>query len=202
MSAAPAAPYLTEFGSAAGPSVLAMVGQLGLSEEEQAAARIAEAHAEGFEKGRAAALAALEPKLAEQAAQFQRQLAQERAAWAARDGDKLAGALAAGLEALEARIADAVTRILAPFLEARLCHQAVAELRAELDVLLAREPEIGLSIAGPEDLLEALRSRLSDQRCSVTYVTSQACDVSVGAGQTLLQTRLAAWKARIEEAVA
>jgi hypothetical protein len=202
MSAAPAAPYLTEFGSAAGPSVLAMVGQLGLSEEEQAAARIAEAHAEGFEKGRAAALAALEPKLAEQAAQFQRQLAQERAAWAAREGDKLAGALAAGLEALEARIADAVTRILAPFLEARLCHQAVAELRAELDVLLAREPEIGLSIAGPEDLLEALRSRLSDQRCSVTYVTSQACDVSVGAGQTLLQTRLAAWKARIEEAVA
>jgi hypothetical protein len=202
MSAAPAAPYLTEFGPSAGPSVLAMVGQLGLSDEEQAAARIAEAHAEGFEKGKAAALATLEPRLAEQAAQFRRQLAQERAAWAAREGDKLAGELAAGLETLEARIADAVARVLAPFLEARLCRQAVAELRTELDALLTRDSEIGLSITGPEDLLQVLRSQLSDQRCSVTYAASEACDVSVSAGQTQLHTRLAAWKARIEEAVA
>jgi hypothetical protein len=202
MSAAPAAPYLTEFDCAAGPSVLAVVGQLGLSDEEQAAARLAEAHAEGFEKGKAAALATVERKLAEQSAQFQQQLVRERAAWAAGQGDKLAGALAAALEALESRIADAVSSILTPFVEARLRGQAVAELRAELDALLASEPEIGLSVAGPDDLLAALRSRLSGQRCSVTYSASETCDVSVNAGQTLLQTRLEAWKARIEEAAA
>jgi hypothetical protein len=35
----------------------------------------------------------------------------------------------------------------------------------------------------------------------VTYVASEACDVRISADQTLLETRLAAWKARIEEAV-
>jgi hypothetical protein len=193
---------LTEFGSGSGLPVLAAVWRRdSLSEEEQAAARVAEAHAAGLEKGKAAALATAEAKLEEQRAQFQRQLALERAAWAAREGETLARQLEAGLRALEAQIADAVARLLAPLVEARLRHQAVAELRAELDALLTRDPRLSLSIAGPEDLLEVLRGLLSDQRCSVSYVASDACDISVAADQTLLQTRLAGWKARIEEAV-
>jgi hypothetical protein len=202
MNATPAAPYLTEFGSGASRPALAMVSRDPSSEEAYWAARLAEAHAGGVASGKAAAMATLEPKLEEQRARFAQQLAAERAAWAARHGEKLASQLSAGLRALETKIADAAAGVLAPLLEARLCHQAVTDLRAELEVLLTKDPGLGLSIAGPEDLLQALRSQLSDTPCSVTYVASDACDLRVVADQTVLETRLAAWKARIEEAVA
>jgi hypothetical protein len=202
MSATPAAAYLTEFGSGASRPALAMVSRDPVSEEGYWAARLAEAHAGGVESGRAAAMATFEPKLEEQRAQFAQQLAAERAAWAAQEGEKLGGQIAAGLRTLETQIADAAARVLAPLLEARLCHQAIADLRSEIEVLLTRDPGLSLNITGPEDLLQALRGQLCDARPSANYVASDACDVRVVADQTILETRLAAWKARIEEAVA
>jgi len=201
MSAIPAAPYLTEFGSGGSRPALAMVGRRDrFSEEEIAAARIAEAHASGLESGKAAAMAASEANLEEQRAQFARQLVAEREAWAAQEAQKLGVQLTAGLRALEAQIADAAARVLAPFLEARLCHQAIADLRADLEVLLTRDASLSVSIAGPEDLLQALRDQLSGESCSATYVANGACDVRITADQAILETRLAAWKTRIEEA--
>ena len=200
MSATPAAPYLTEFGSGASRPALAMVGRR-VSDAEDEAAKIAEAHARGFESGKAAAMATIEAKLQEQRSLFARQLAVEREAWAAQEGGKLAAQLTAGLRAVEAQIADATARVLAPFLEARLCHQAVADLRADLEILLAKDANLSLSLAGPEDLLQPLRKDLADKTCSVTYIANDECDVRMSADQTLLETRLAAWKTRIEEAV-
>jgi len=200
MSATPAAPYLTEFDSGGSRPALALVGRR-INEAEDAAARIAEAHASGFESGKAAAMAASEAKLEEQRALFARQLGTEREAWAAQEGQKLGAQLTAGLLALEAQIADAVARVLAPFVEARLCHQAIADLRADLEVLLTRNASLNVSIAGPEDLLQALRDQLCGTPCSVTYVANSACEVRITADQAILETRLAAWKTRIEEAV-
>jgi hypothetical protein len=200
MSATPAAKYLTEFGPGANRSALAFVGRsIGHADDE--AARIAEAHASGVDSGRAAALATMEAKLEEQRAQFARQLEAERETWAAQEGRKLAAQLTAGLRALEAQIGDATARVLAPFLDAQLCRQAVAGLRTELEALLAKDAGLSVSIAGPEDLLKALREELSDKTGSVTYVAGNECDVRISADQTLLETRLATWKAGIEEAV-
>jgi hypothetical protein len=194
MRANPAAPYLTEFGSGtAGRSALAVVGGRDQPDE---AARIAQAH----ESGKAAAAAMLEAKLAEECAKLGQQLAAQREAWTAEQGAKLAVQLAAGLQALEAQVADAAARVLAPFLETRLKQQAIAELRADLEVLLAKDPTISLNITGPEDLLQALREQLAGSTCAVTYTAGDACDVRITADQTLLETRLAAWKARVEEA--
>ncbi len=200
MSATPAAKYLTEFGPGANRSALAFVGRsIGHADDE--AARIAEAHASGVESGKATALASIEAKLEEQRTQFARQLEAERAVWAKQEGQRLGAQLTAGLGTLEAQIGDATARVLAPFLDAQLCRQAVAGLRAELDVLLAKDAGLSVSIAGPEDLLEALRKDLADRAGSVTYVAREDCDVRISADQTLLETRLAAWKAGIEEAV-
>src|SRR6185295_9285966 len=115
MSATPAGKYLTEFGPAANRSALAFVGRsIGHADDE--AARIAEAHASGVESGKAAALASIEAKLEEQRTQFARQIESERATWAAQEGEKLAAQMTAGLGSLEAQIADAAARVLAPFL--------------------------------------------------------------------------------------
>jgi hypothetical protein len=196
MRATPAAPYLTEFGSGSGKSALAIVGGRDRSEATDAAARMAEAN----ESAKAAAMAMLEAKLAEERALSAQRLAAEREAWVTEQGARLAGQLAAGLQALEAQIADTAAKVLAPFLEARLCRQAIAELRTDLQVLLAKDANICLSVTGPEDLLQILRKELSGSPCSVTYVADETCDVRITADQTLLETRLGAWKARIEEA--
>lgn len=200
MSTTPAANYLTEFGPGAERSALAFVGR-SISHGDDEAARIAEAYARGVEAGKAAALATTEARLEEQRAHFARQLEAERASWAVRESEKLSAQLVSGLCALEAQIGDAAARVLAPLLDAQLCRQAVAGLRAELEVLLAKDAGLHVSIAGPEDLLQALRKELCDKAGSVTYVADDGCDVRVSADQTLLETRLAAWKAGLEEAV-
>jgi hypothetical protein len=184
MSAVPATSYLMEFGRDGGLP-LQRRDAASLAEADDAAARIDAAHASGFESGKAAAMAALEARLEDERASFARQLASARQAWVAEEGAKLAQRLSAGLGELEARIADTTARVLEPFLEA----------------VLSREPGIEVGVTGPEDLLQALRDGLAGRACAATYRPSDALDVRIVAGQTVLETRLAAWVAGIEEAL-
>jgi hypothetical protein len=201
MSAVPATSYLMEFGRDGGLPLQRRDARSGVAEADGAAARIDAAHAGGFESGKAAAMATLEARLEEERASFARQLASARQAWVADEGEKLAQHLSAGLGELEARVAETTARVLEPFLEAELRRQAVAALRAELEAVLSREPGIEVGVTGPEDLLQALREGLAGRACAATYRPSDAPDVRIVAGQTILQTRLAAWVARIEEAL-
>jgi len=201
MSAVPASAYLVDFGAdpelGANPA-FALLPRIATSAD---AARLEQARADGFESGRAAGEVALDARLAEQRAAFERQLAAERKAWACQEGEVLAQRLSAGLKEIEAKIADATARVLAPFLTAELRRQAVADLRRDLEILLAKEAGIALSISGPKDLLDALRSQLADGLGAIAYLPNEACDVRVSAGQTVLQTRLEGWVGKIEGAV-
>jgi hypothetical protein len=194
MSAVPAASYLTEFGRD---------GEAALRRRsaDDTSARIDAAHASGFESGKAAAMAALEARLEDQRASFARQQASERQAWVAEEAEKLAARLSAGLGELEARIADTTARVLEPFLRAELHRQVIAALRADLEALLTKEPGISVSVTGPEDLLHALRDQLSGKACAATYLPNGEPDVRITAGQTILETRLGAWAAKIQEAL-
>jgi hypothetical protein len=214
MSAMPVAPFLSEFGVAA-PSHRGGVFVPFAAEERSAgnavrgeseADRIEAARASGFADGEAAARAALETMLAGLRETHARELVAAREAWVRAEADELARQLASGLEDIEMRIADTTARVLAPLLRAEVAKQAIADLHCELSQLLASGTEVSLTISGPEDLLEALRGRLVDQlagkAASVGYRTSDGPDVRVVAGQTVLETRLGAWAAKIEEALA
>jgi hypothetical protein len=201
MSATPAASYLMEFGRDGGMAPPRRAADGAVADPGDTASRIEAAHASGFDSGRAAAMAALEARLEEERAASARQLAAARQAWAAQEGERLALQLSAGLDELQARLSEATARVLEPFLRAELRRQAIASLGLELEALLARDPGIGISVTGPEDLLEALRDRLSGTACAATYLTSGEPDVRILAGETILETRLAAWAAKIEEAV-
>jgi len=194
MSAVPAASYLTEFGRDGEAPLRRRNG-------EDTSARIDAAHASGFESGKAAAMAALEARLEGERASFAQQRASERQAWVAEEAEKLAQRLSAGLDELEARIAETTARVLEPFLRAELRRQVIAALRADLEALLTQEPGISLSVTGPEDLLQALRDQLSGKACAATYLPNGEPDVRITAGQTILETRLGAWAAKIGEAV-
>jgi hypothetical protein len=156
-----------------------------------------EAFTKGFESGKAAAQA----QLAEQQALQAKELAAAREAWAQQEASRLAGQLAAGLGEIEASLADVAARVLEPFLSAELQRRAIADLVENLNALLAQERGAAVRIAGAPDLLEALRTRLDGKVENVSYHPSQAPDVQVKVGQTVLETRLGAWVARIQEAV-
>jgi hypothetical protein len=215
MSAMPVAPFLSEFGSAA-PVIaprdagFAPLGRGpaadGATHAVVAAERLEAARASGFASGEAAAEAALEARLAEQHEAHARELAAARLAWATGEAQRLADALASGLRDLEARIADAAARALVPILRAEVGRQAVDALGAELGLLLGRDGGVNLDISGPEDLIEALRAHLADgsagKAVRVTYRPGGGPDIRIAAGETILETRLGAWAAKIEEALA
>jgi hypothetical protein len=201
MSAVPVASYLIEFGRDDGAPRRRRDAESGIADADDMATRIDAAHTEGVERGSAAAMATLEAKLEDERAAFARQMASARQAWVKDEAEKLAQRLSAGLGELEARIAETTARLLEPILRAELRRQAVAALRTELEALLSHEPGIEVSVTGPEDLLQALRERLSGRACAATYHPSGEPDVRIVAGQTILETRLAAWTAKIEEAL-
>jgi hypothetical protein len=80
--------------------------------------------------------------------------------------------------------------------------KAVADLVESLTVPQAQDKAAAISICGAADLLEALRTRLDGKLGNVVYHPGEGCDVRVAVGQTVLETRVGAWMARIEEAVA
>ena len=214
MSAMPVAPFLSEFGIVATPrrdAPFLPFGREGGAASpgipaETEADRIEAARASGFASGEAAAKAVLAATVAGLGEEHARELAAAREAWASGEADKLAHQLAAGLEDLETRLADATARVLAPLLQAEVARQAIADLNSELARLLGNAADVSLSISGPEDLLEALRGRLADQLAgktvSVDYRQSEEPDVRIVVGQTVLETRLGVWAAKIEEALA
>lgn len=206
MSALPLASYLVEFGSDRADTLAqASRGPRNRGDAaetaEARAVKVQEAYAQGLEAGKVAGLALMEAKLDEERASLSRQLASERQAWVAREADTLAARLAAGLQDLEARIADSAARALAPILHRDFCDRAIADLRAELDVLLTKDPELRISVTGPEDLLQSLRERLTGKDCTVTYSVGAEPDLRISAGETVLETRIAAWAAKVAEAV-
>lgn len=215
MSAIPVAPFLSEFGSAA-PALARCDAEFtpfrrgpaadGATRAAEATQSLEAARASGFASGEAAAKAILETRLAEQRETHARELAAARQAWAGGEAQRLAEALASGLRDLEARIADAAAHALAPVLRAAVARQAVDALGAELGLLLGRDGGVNLDISGPEDLIEALRAHLADgaagKALSVTYRPGGGPDIRIAAGETILETRLGAWAAKIEEALA
>ncbi len=198
MSALAIARYLPEFGAAGEPKPAP--GAAALLKASKTAA-VDEAYAKGHERGKADAEAGLSAKLAEQKARHDAELAAAREAWALQEGGKLADQLAAGLKDIETRIAAAAARVLQPFLAAELRKRAIADLVENLSVLLAHDSAAPVDICGAPDLLEALRARLGGSRAGINYHPDQTSDVRVTVGQTVLETRLGDWIAKIEEAL-
>lgn len=206
MSITPLAQYLTDFGSdrdAGQPIRIELDApadeEVLVATAEQLAAEVGQAHARGVEEGRAEAARDYEQKLAEQQSAFEAQLSRERQAWIADTGERLAGQLTTGLADLARSQADTTVQLLEPFLAARIREQALAEIRANLEVLLAKNDIVTIDVSGPEDLLEELRERLSGTAATVSYTPGSAADVRIAVDQTVFETRIADWLAALRE---
>lgn len=158
-----------------------------------------EARARGVAEGQAAAQAEADVRFEEQKRFYEQQFELERCTWAAREADRLAARLDDGLEKLKTDIAGRTASLLQPFLIEQVQRQAVDELCAALGEVLGADQGLKLEVSGPEDLLQLLREKLSGRPITVEYSPAEGADVRVSVGQTILQTRLAAWVAKLEE---
>jgi hypothetical protein len=206
MSAVPASRFLMEFQRHAPHAVASPPdGSVGAAQAQEAGiadveARIQAAFARGCESGKAAAGAAHAAELERERATLDARLAAEREAWFASEGTRIAGRMESALDALQQQIADTVARILKTFLADAIHRKATSELVQTLDVLLAAEPGISVQISGPKALLQAVKKGLGKRSAAVTLSPGETCDVRISAGQTVIETRLRAWLASLEEA--
>jgi hypothetical protein len=196
MNVMPVAAFLKDFSDCLPEAV-------GFSHEEtpeERAEAIEAARLEGMAQGRDEVTAEMDARLAEQEAAFEVRLAQARQDWATRDGARLAAAMLQGLDGMRDDVLAATAEALKPFMIESVRQKAVAELSRAIDDMLLRDPEIGIVISGPEDLLKVVEERLSERAGSFTFKPAESAEVEVKAGAALLSTRIAPWVEKIKEA--
>lgn len=192
MTALPVAYYLKELSGE--PSRRGRgAGAFGSEEASDIDFQIKEAHQRGLVEGRAAAQAEHEAAVAALAASFEEKLAAERQKWAAEQGAHLGERIAASIEDLEQRIADAVSEILKPVLREEVRVKAVEELSRTLETLLSKGDYAKIVVSGPADLIAAMEARLAGDDASLSFVAAEGADINVSADETILATRIGAW---------
>lgn len=163
------------------------------TEEVEAARRLGDA--EGREAARLDHAAELEREVEK----FDARLSAARQAWITEQSEALSRQIGEGLTRIETTITDAAARLLEPLLVAGAREAALAGLKETLEDLLEKSPAVTMRIGGPDDLLAALRERLGERK-SIAYVPGTGTDIQIETGDTLIETRLAAWAAHLREA--
>lgn len=169
---------------------------------EDRAALLAAAEARGREAGRAEAEAEAETQIAAERVAFEERLRGARRDWVEAEGAALARGLNAAFAELDATLSQRVARLLAPVLTDALRRQAVDALSAAVTRLLAEPQPSAIAITGPEDLIAALSRRLSGLSAAIAFTAADVAEVTVCAGETVIETELSAWGRLIAAAVA
>lgn len=205
MSVSPAAPYLVDFSA---KEIASEVGEetprpsSTIGGDSDWAERVEEAYARGIEEGKKAAEAETIAQLEEQKAALELSLAAARKSWCEEQGPRIAEQIGMAVGELKDRIAESAERVLRPFLAQAARDEALRQLGAIIEELIAANPGITLEISGPEDLLGTVRASLSPSVVTASYVVNEACDVQLKAGASIIETRLAAWLKSSEGQVA
>ncbi|MGE0212589.1 MAG: hypothetical protein AB7S41_12910 [Parvibaculaceae bacterium] len=160
-----------------------------------------EAYEHGRQEAFAVARAEYERALGEHRRQFDEQLAAEREKWTAHQSDAITARIGDSFTTLQTTLSGAVSQVLKPFLVEVVRERVVEDLARLLEELIAKGRASHLRIAGPEDLLAALRARLAGH-AGVEYVPAPGGELEVEADRTVIETRLAEWRDRIEELTA
>lgn len=154
-----------------------------------------------FENGRQAGLAeareAARQELERQREEAARELDAARRLWAEEVATPLAAQIPAALNALGESLADRVGRLLQPFLETELRDAASRALIAQIGPLLAGADGSLIRVRGPALLVETLRGVFPADR-AVEFIENDETEVTIVTADTIIETRIGAWVARLE----
>jgi hypothetical protein len=204
MKPIPIAQYLSQFGrtepnqSDRPQRESVLLKQRVLSTPADMGAQIEQALERGRQEGLAAARAESAAALALERGQSDERAATERLAWQANEYARFAEKIDLAMGALEDRLAQAVARILKPFLIEAQVKQVTQALSENLSRILSKDAPPALKITGPEAFLNVLHDKLSAHAIAVEYVSTDGLDVTVEANQTIIKSQLQAWIDHLE----
>jgi hypothetical protein len=163
--------------------------------EAMMAEALEQERAEAYEQGKAeAAQETREAVTAELSAAHETALAEARAAFVAEESERLAEALQHGLADLRICLAEKTARALEPFLAKALREKACAEMAIMLERLFSGgETGAQIRVEGPQDLLDALRTKLPERPGLVLRTVPGRPDIRISCADTTLETQIAQW---------
>lgn len=156
---------------------------------------------EAYRRGYAAGLAEGNAGLAEERVRSAVRLGEERAKWSDQQAVAIVNGFSTACRELETNIASSVARILQPFLADAVRDKAVEALIEQISALTCSSPVPVFRISGPGDLLERVKSQLDTaRRTGIEYQVADTLEIRVVADQTVIETQMQAWTARLKEA--
>ncbi|AOF89220.1 hypothetical protein [Sinorhizobium sp. RAC02] len=167
---------------------------------------VAAERAEAFADGRAEAEAELAAKHEADMAALKEAHQAELDGLKARYEQDYADALAKRFSGLTAEVADLVAaqaaQVLAPIMSLVLTKGAVADLARMITEGLAGGEGITVTVKGPANLFEQLKSHFEDNMPVFKHVEMQDVDLTVEFSETVLVTRMAAWADTVRKVLA
>ncbi|MDA9510325.1 hypothetical protein XI09_37900 [Bradyrhizobium sp. CCBAU 11386] len=156
---------------------------------------------DAYRRGHAAGVAEGDARVAEERVRSAIRLGEERAKWS----DQQAVAIVSGFETacreIETNIASSVARILLPFLADAVRDKAIGSLVEHIAALTGNSPVPVFKITGPSELLDLVKTQLEKaRRTGIEYEAAETFEVRVVADQTVIETKIAAWSERLNEA--
>jgi flagellar biosynthesis/type III secretory pathway protein FliH len=204
MKPIPIAQYLNQFGKATPTQIdslrreSVLLRPRILSTPADIDARIEEALERGRREGLAAGRAETAAVLAMDGSVRDERENARRLAWQGDEYAQFAEKIEGAMAAIEDRLAQAVARILKPFLIEERVKRVTEALSENLSRILSKDSPTLLKITGPEALLSVLRDKMSSHSVAVEYCSADGVDVTVEANQTIIQSQLQAWIDHIE----
>lgn len=156
---------------------------------------------EAYRRGYSAGLVEGNAGLAEERVRSAVRLGEERAKWSDQQAVAIVNGFTNACRELEANIASSVARILQPFLADAVRDKAVEALIEQISALTCSSPVPVFRVSGPGDLLELVKAQLETaRRTGIEYQAADTLEIRVVADQTVIETRMQAWTARLKEA--
>lgn len=156
---------------------------------------------EAYRRGYAAGLAEGNAGLAEERVRGAVRLGEERAKWFDQQAVAIVNGFSTACRELETNIAGSVARILQPFLADAVRDKAIEALVEQISALTCSSPVPVFRISGPGDLLDRVKAQLdTTRRTGIEYQVADTLEIRVVADQTVIETQMQAWTARLKEA--
>jgi hypothetical protein len=156
---------------------------------------------DAYRRGHAAGVAEGDARVAEERVRSAIRLGEERAKWSDQQATAIVGGFEAACREIETNIASSVARILLPFLADAVRDKAIGSLVEHIAALTGNSPVPAFKITGPSELLDLVKTQLdASRRTGVAYEPAETLEVRVVADQTVIETQIAAWSERLNEA--
>ncbi len=169
------------------------------------AIRIEEAYQRGVTAGRTLERQEMETQATVLSIDFERRLEETKRRFSAALSDRLAGELRAGVDNARLTISSHVATALMPFLRAGVTQAAVESFVAELGDMIEMDEGMTVEVTCPRELLEPLREALGEAMAkrgappgSVRCVPGDGSEIRVALDNTVIETRLTEWLARLD----